>query len=206
MDDQALARLRAFYDGDVARRAGGDYPDWKREVRREFLDRLRAEGRARLLEIGAGTGRDSLFFQQLGLIVTGVDLSPAMVAACRAQGLDARVADMRHLDFPAASFDALYALNSLLHIPGAELPGVLARLHAVLAPGGLGFVGVYGGVEREGEIAQRPDQTPRFFAYHTDAALRAAVAPWFTEVAFAAIDVGEDEWHFQALTVRRRAL
>jgi SAM-dependent methyltransferase len=47
--------------------------------------------------------------------------------------------DFLHLDFPAGSFDAVYALNCLLHVPNADLPEVLAAIRAVLRPGQLHF-------------------------------------------------------------------
>jgi len=63
-------------------------------------------GAASLLEVGAGTGQDSLYFQEQGLRVLCTDLSPAMVELCQAKGLDARIADFLSLDVPPASFDA----------------------------------------------------------------------------------------------------
>jgi SAM-dependent methyltransferase len=74
------------------------------------------------LEIGAGTGNDGLYFQNNGLDVTCTDLSPDMVNLCREKGLKAYVMDFLSLDFPPGSFDAIYALNCLLHVPTRELP------------------------------------------------------------------------------------
>src|SRR5215469_10540854 len=98
-----------------------------------------------MLEIGAGTGQDSLFFAGHDLDVIATDISAAMVARCRDKGLDARVMDFSQLDFPAESFDAVYAMNCLLHVPDAELPAVLRSIARVMVPGGLFFLGVYGG-------------------------------------------------------------
>src|SRR5712691_7469359 len=81
---------------------------WKVEDRQHFLDLLQLEGKTDLLEVGAGTGYDSLFFQQHSLKVTATDLSPDMVEKCREKGLQAYVMDFKNLDFPAQSFDAIY--------------------------------------------------------------------------------------------------
>jgi ubiquinone/menaquinone biosynthesis C-methylase UbiE len=62
-----------------------------------------------LLEVGAGTGQDSIFFQVNGLAVAATDLSPGMVESCRRKGLEAYVMDLKDLSFPAESFDAAYA-------------------------------------------------------------------------------------------------
>ena len=151
--DEVLGPLREAYDGGAAWRDGLDKEPWKLAERRAFRDRL-APG-ARLLEIGAGTGQDSSYFQQEGFGVVAADLSAAMVERCRAKGIEAHVMDFLHLDFPAGSFDAVFAMNCLLHVPNHDLPAVLAAVRSILRPGGLFFVGVYGGERERGRPARR---------------------------------------------------
>jgi len=171
--DGLVARLRESYDFGAAERDTHTKEPWKVAERAAFLDRLKAEGCQRLLEIGAGTGQDSLFFQEQGLTVVATDLSPQMVERCLAKGLDARVMDFWQLDFPPASFDAVYALNCLLHVPNAQLPEVLACIRAVLRPGGLFFMGVYGGDGHEGVDEADNHRPPRFFSWRTDEQIQA---------------------------------
>lgn len=52
------------------------------------MERIRFDGRRSLVELGAGTGHDSLFFKEQGLDVVAIDISPRMVEHCRAKGLD----------------------------------------------------------------------------------------------------------------------
>jgi SAM-dependent methyltransferase len=85
-DDDLVGRLRAAYDGGAADRDRMDKEPWKLAERDAFLARLRENGGTRLLEIGAGTGQDSLFFQRNGLGVVAVDLAPAMVAPVPGKG------------------------------------------------------------------------------------------------------------------------
>jgi cyclopropane fatty-acyl-phospholipid synthase-like methyltransferase len=47
----------------------------KFQERENVLQRLKAEGKESLLEIGAGPGRDSLYFQQQGFRVVTIDFS-----------------------------------------------------------------------------------------------------------------------------------
>ena len=122
--DEVLDPLRAAYDGGADWRDGISKERWKLAERQAFRDRL-APG-ARLLEIGAGTGQDSLYFQHEGFGVVAADLSAAMVERCRAKGVEAHVMDFLHLDFPAGLFDAVFAMNCLLHVPNHDLPAVLA--------------------------------------------------------------------------------
>ncbi|SCL69982.1 class I SAM-dependent methyltransferase [Micromonospora chersina] len=196
-----LSPLREAYDGRAAWREGLTKEPWKVAERQAFRDRLAAG--ARLLEIGAGTGQDSAWFQREGFGVVAADLSPAMVEHCRAKGIEAHVMDFLRLDFPANSFDAVFALNCLLHVPNQDLPAVLAAIRGVLRPGGLFFVGVYGGTESaEGPLSDDQHEPPRFFSFRTDEQLLTFAAASFEVVDFHAVDVGGGH-RFQSLTLRR---
>lgn len=163
-----------------------------------------ANGR-RLLEIGAGTGQDSVFFASHDLDVVATDMSPAMVARCRDKGLDARVTDLSELDFPACSFDAVYAMNCLLHVPNAELPAVLRSIARVLAPGGLFFLGVYGNGEAAEGPAEGDDHVPaRFFSSRTDDQLLRFATESFELADFHIAQEGTQR-RFQSVTLQRPA-
>ena len=133
--DAVTARLRVAYDRRADERERNATEDWKQTERQEFLDLLQVERRRSLLEVGSGPGKDSLFFQERGLDVTCTDLSPAMVELCRQKGLRAYVRDFLDLGFAPASFDAVYALNCLLHVPKLDLPAVLASIERLLIAG-----------------------------------------------------------------------
>ncbi len=200
--DDVLGSLRAAYDARAAWRDGQGKEPWKLAERQAFRERL-APG-ARLLEIGAGTGQDSAYFQEEGFGVVATDLSAVMVEHCRAKGIEAHVMDFLHLDFPAGSFDAVFALNCLLHVPNHDLPAVLAAIRAIVAPGGLVFVGVYGGNESaEGPNDDDFHVPPRFFSWRTDELLLSfATDARFDVVDFHPVDVGRG-YRFQSLTLHR---
>jgi SAM-dependent methyltransferase len=194
--------LRTAYDGAVEHRDRMEKTPWKITERAGFLRRLRDEDCGRLLELGAGTGQDSAFFAGHGLQVVATDLSPEMVARCREKGLDARVMDFLHLDFPAESFDAVYALNCLLHVPNADLPAILGVIASVLRPGGLFFLGVYGRDQaKEGPFEDGIHHPPRFFSWRTDEQIQQFASGCFDIVDFHV--VGAEPVHFQSLTLRR---
>src|SRR4029077_3512257 len=88
---------------------------------------------------------------------------------CRAKGLEAYARDFLNLGFEPESFDAVYAMNCLLHVPNADLPEVLRAVRAVLRPGGLFYVGLWGGSSEEGMLPDDRQVPPRFFAFRTDA-------------------------------------
>jgi SAM-dependent methyltransferase len=197
--------LVAWYEDDADRRDKlAKYP-WKLAERAAFLSQLQAAGAARLLEIGAGTGQDSEFFASNGLDVVASDMSPAMVARCRAKGLDARLMDFSDPDLEPGSFDAVYAMNCLLHVPNAELPAVLTAIARVLRPGGLFFVGVYGGRAEEGEVSWDDHVPARFFSFRTDDELLHIAGQSFEVVDFHVVVPDTGEHGFQSLTLRRPA-
>lgn len=200
---QIRASLRAAY-GEVGARQRDQqvkYP-WKVAEREAFLQRLRQEDCRRLLELGAGTGQDSLFFAAHGLEVVATDLSPAMVARCRAKGLNARVLDFSEPVSAAQSFDAVHAMNCLLHVPNANMPAVLATIREFLRPGGLLFVGVYGGSGEEGYLDTDDHVPPRFFSWRTDDQIQAYAREHFEIVDFHTVSRPHGDG-FQSLTLRR---
>src|SRR5215211_1515286 len=160
------ATLILSYNRQAEHRSKGQMEDWKIMVRGEFLSLLKSEQKEALLEIGAGHGRDSKFFQENALQVTCIDLSPEMVRLCQQKGLNAHLRDMIDLDFADDSFDAVYSLNSLLHLPKAELPIVLHNIERVLKPNGLFFLGVYGGYDFEGVWRKDTYDPQRYFSFY----------------------------------------
>ncbi len=131
--DQAVSLLRGYYNRDAPTRDTANKPAWKIEERSYFLQHIHDNtpatgGAPKLLEIGAGTGQDARFFKDQGLDVVATDLSPEMVRYCRAKGLVAYEMDFLSLKLPAASFDAIYGVNCLLHVPKTHWDPVLAAL------------------------------------------------------------------------------
>ena len=103
---------------------------------REWLG-VRARGR--VLEVAIGTGLN-LPHYPADAAITGVELSPAMLAIARQRatslGLDAdlREGDAEHLPFGDASFDTVVCALSLCTIPRPA--PAMAEMRRVLVPGG----------------------------------------------------------------------
>jgi SAM-dependent methyltransferase len=89
-------------------------------------------------DIGCGTGRTTAHLHDLGVAVSGIDLSPQMVAAARQAypGLRFEVGSMLDLDLPDGGLGGILAWYSTIHIPDERLPDVFTEFHRVLAPGG----------------------------------------------------------------------
>jgi SAM-dependent methyltransferase len=111
--------------------------------------------------------------------------------------------DVLHLALPIGAFDAAYAMNSLLHVPSADLPEALVSIHRSLKPGALFYLGLYGGLESfEGILSSDWHVPRRFFSFRTDSQLLAVVEPLFHVEDF---HVVQDDAYFQSLTLRALA-
>ncbi|MBI2850808.1 MAG: class I SAM-dependent methyltransferase [Chloroflexi bacterium] len=197
--------LRKAYDLNAQQRDSGATEDWKIQERAKVLSMLQREDKRSLLEIGAGPGRDSRFFQDQGFDVVCIDLSPEMVRLCRKKKLNARVMDMTDLQFSANSFDAVYALNSLLHLTKAELPAVLNKISEIMKPSGLFYLGIYGGYEFEGVWEDDKYVPKRFFSYYSDDHTLQLVTTVFDILSFYPVMTSRQaNLHFQSLILRKR--
>lgn len=110
---------------------------------------------ASILDLGCGSGRDSLCFLQKGFQVTAVDGSEELAKfAGELIGQEVIVADFKKLELPPASFDAIWASASLLHVHSEDLPGILAKVIDWAKPGAVFYLSFKYG-EFEGERGGR---------------------------------------------------
>ncbi len=168
---------------------------------------LKAENKKTLLEIGAGPGHTSRYFADRGLDVVAIDLSPAHVERARAKGLTAYHRDFYDLGFRMESFDAVWAMNCLLHVPSRDLEDVLVGLSEVLVDGGLFYMGVWGGVGEEGIYEDDPYKPARFFALRTDDDLLARVGRVFSIEDFTKVEPpnrNDERLYIQFVRARKR--
>ena len=104
-----------------------------------FAELVRTEGGGRVVDVGCGPGRVTGHLATLGLDVSGIDLSPGMVAEAqrRHPEIDFRTGSLAALDLADASMAGVIAWYSIIHTPPAHLPEVFAELHRVIRPNGL---------------------------------------------------------------------
>jgi SAM-dependent methyltransferase len=156
----ALVRATAHED-DAARLASAQRRHWSRVLgeradrygtepsapARAAAERFAAAGAVDLLELGAGQGRDSVFFARRGLNVHALDFADCGVTAIRGKAeatapvlpLRASVHDCRDaLPFPDTSFDACFShMLYCMALTTPQLEALSAEVHRVLRPGGL---------------------------------------------------------------------
>ena len=120
-----------------------------------------------LLDFGCGPGRDLKAFKDLGHHATGLEGAPQFVAMARAHsGCEVLQQNFLALDLPDNHFDGVFANASLFHVPGQELPRVLAQLRATLKPGGVFFSSNPRGEGQEGWRGERYSAFHDWPAWH----------------------------------------
>ncbi len=108
----------------------------------DMADRLETEGGRRVLDIGCGLGRHTVYLAARGFEVTATDNAPAAVAACTENleeaGLTANVigTEMTDYPFPDGHFDGALGSHVIHHTDRATLERILGEITRTLAPGG----------------------------------------------------------------------
>jgi len=108
------------------------YDEWPEYEREAML-----EARGRVLDVGLGAGRHSLWLQEKGHEVVGIDVSPLAVEVSRLRGVrDPRVMDATEMDFPADHFDTIILMGANLGIVGdvPVIQKVLSNLDRITKP------------------------------------------------------------------------
>jgi ubiquinone/menaquinone biosynthesis C-methylase UbiE len=89
---------------------------------RSLLDAARVRPAMNLLDVAAGPGVLAAEANALGIEYTGIDLSPGMIELAKTSypGIEFHVADVEHMPFDDASFDAVVCNFGLGHFPNPE--------------------------------------------------------------------------------------
>jgi len=95
-----------------------------------------------VLDIGIGTG---LMWEgnTVPVRLTGLDLSPRMLAKAKAKGLcaDLHLGQFLELPFPNGSFDRVVSTFAFHHVAPEDKPRALSEIGRVLRPGGIFVLG-----------------------------------------------------------------
>lgn len=101
-----------------------------------------AHGGGLLLDVGCGTGHWSRFFASMDYAVTGVDISPPMIAAALSQittGCAYIIGDARRLPFADATFQVSTGMAALEFMPDDK--AALREMARLTKPGGYLMIG-----------------------------------------------------------------
>ena len=125
---------------------------------------LNGLGEERNLDLGCGAGDHVSFFEEQGFDVTGIDISSEMIVLCKKKNLNVQVMDIEDLTFEKESFDGIWAVTSLLHIPKNNLSLVLEKINSILKENGVLYVCLKKG-QGEYFISDNESGEKRFFSF-----------------------------------------
>ena len=91
---------------------------------------------AKILDVGFGSGRDMMYFQDLGYEVEGIDTSKKFVEFALNKGLNVKLEDVSNINY-FNMYDAIWASASLIHIKRENLGDVLKKCVKALKIGGV---------------------------------------------------------------------
>lgn len=155
------------YEGSVAHRRDSPPDGFRVLERQRFHDYLVDKGMRSILEIGCGAGHDAVFFQARGFQVKAIDTTPGLVDVACAQGVDAQLLDVYELCTHSETYDAVYSVNCLLHVPNTDIESVLGLVADRLRQPGAMYLGLWGGHDSEGVHESDSYEPKRFFSFRT---------------------------------------
>ena len=105
---EIIERDDGYFDAIETRAYFTKYEEWS-----PFEQKAMEFAKGSVLDVGCGAGRHSLYLQQKGLDVFGIDISPLSIEVCRLRGLrKAEVMSIEEVDFPPDSFDTVLMLGN----------------------------------------------------------------------------------------------
>lgn len=143
---------------------------WWLESTDKFISLLKPG--ASVLDVGCGAGIKTKYLSEHGLRVTAFDFSSQMVdiAKKEAPGANIFVMDLYDVEKLDQTYDGIFLLAVLLHVPRKEVQGLLKNYAARLRPKGFLYIGVkeVGPDGTEEEMRQESNfglTYQRFFSY-----------------------------------------
>lgn len=138
----------AYYNEHAEDFAASTFSVGMESLYQPFLENLSPT--ARILDLGCGSGRDSLAFKNKGYQVDAMDYSEALVKkATELTGIPVRQQSFYELE-DVEIYDGIWACASLLHCERERLPEVIGRMLRSLKPSGVIYMSFkYGDSDRE---------------------------------------------------------
>lgn len=204
MDKDIKKIIRSSYTANAASRDRQEIESWKIQELDKLLSNYENPVNKRLLDLGAGNGLYGAYLRDKGFNVTCIDLSPGMIDLCVKKGLNAMEMDFYNLKFEDNSFDTIWSLNTLLHVPKKSLHKVLKETKRVLKADGVFYIGIYGGKSFEGILEDDFYEPKRFFAFYEDSELKCELEKYFDIVSFKSSNLEDRDYIFQSIILQHK--
>lgn len=203
MDLKVKDILLQSYNRNAKLRDKQEIEDWKLKELNRFASFFEFQENVSLLDLGAGAGQHGEYLNANGFNVCCIDISPEMIKVCQKKGLNAKVMDFYSLEFENDSFDAIWSMNALLHVPKNSLNIVLNNMRNVLKSNGLCYLGLYGGYDSEGVWEEDPYTPNRFFSFFKHEDILKRVESYFEIVHFEIVPMAGMGVDYQSMILRK---
>jgi len=127
----------------VYKKHGDLYPDIIPRIKK-YAEIFRKHKYKMVLDLGCGTGRNTLFFAQNGFLVYALDASKTGVAITKKKAkklglnnIKYRVAEMKHTSYPDNYFDAIICIFVLSHGLLKDNQDAVDEIYRILKPKGM---------------------------------------------------------------------
>ena len=122
-------------------------------VQYSFFEKYLSKDAKRIMDLGFGSGRDSLYFKSKGYKVTSIDPTQEFCDKAKELGLeDVRCMTAQEID-DEDEYDGIWACASLLHVPSNELNDVFKKCYKSLKKNGVMYCsfkyGEFEGIRKE---------------------------------------------------------
>jgi len=122
--------LQSFYD-----RTYVEGTEILRTSKQYTIDCVPSDAVFDILDVGCGSGENSLALAAKGHRLHGIDLSPVAIERYRNHGFEGRVGDLGSgIDYPDASFDLVFCSEVIEHMTAPER--LATEIYRVLRPNG----------------------------------------------------------------------
>lgn len=203
-DERIKNNLSRSYNHKADYREKSEIQDWKISEIDKVLRYMRKEEKISLLDLGAGAGKQAKVFKNEGIDVTCIDISKEMVRLCKERGHRAYIMDFYNLVFEDESFDVVWSMNTLLHVPKSSIGKILKNIKRILKSNGIFYLGLYGGHRFEGIWKEDFYDPKRFFVFYDDEEIQEIVRDVFEIVEFETVVVGKDKPYYQSFVLRKK--
>lgn len=183
MNDKTKSLTVQYYDqnpDDWSATHGGneDFSWWKDEMQKfkKFLPN------GKVIEFGAGAGKDAKTLISLGYEYLGTDASVGLLKLAKERNPGTKFIQkyIHELEPSIGQFDGFWASAVLLHIPREEIVDSLKSISSIIKPNGVGFITL-----KEGEGNRIDKDTGRLFTYFKEEEFR----EYLFETGFTTLDV-----------------